>query len=112
MFASLATRAIVTFGFSAFARHLLNMLGAVAALLMGSILAGPRAEALSPMNPGMSHAGTAAANERMIEVRGGHGGGGGGGGGGGRSGGVGFSGGRGVAAGSFSGAVVRPGPIG
>jgi hypothetical protein len=98
------------FAFSVFSRHPLNVLGALTALLMGSTLAGQRAEALSPMNPGMSHA--AAANERTIEVRGGHGGGGGGGGGGGRGATGGFSGGRGFSAGSFSGAVVRGGPIG
>ena len=99
------------FAFSVFARRSPNVLGAVVALLMGSTLAGQRAEALSLMNPGVSHAGTAAASERTIEVRGGHGGGGGGGGGG--RGAIGsLSGGRGISAGSFSGAVVRGAPIG
>jgi len=99
------------FAFSVFARRPLNVLGAVAALLMGSTFAGQRAEALSPMHPGVSHLGAAAANERTIEVRGGHGGGGGGGGGGGRSSG-GFGGGHSFAPGHFSGAVVRGGAIG
>ena len=66
--------------FSVFARRPLRVVGAVAALLLGSTLAGQRAEALSPINPGMSKAGKAVAGERTIEVRGGgHGGGGGGG---------------------------------
>jgi hypothetical protein len=87
------------------ARRRPRVLGAVAALLMGSILAGQRAEAMSPLNPAMPVAGKAA-SERTIEVRGGHGGGGGGGGhfGGGA--------GRGFTGGAFSGAVVRGGAIG
>ncbi len=104
---------------SVFAQRRLRVLGTVAALLMGSTLAGQRAEALSPINPGMSRAGKTVANERTIEVRGGGHGGGGGGhgfgsggfGGGGRSfvggGGFGGGGGRGFVAngarvGSFS----------
>jgi hypothetical protein len=97
--------AIRMFVFSDFARNPLRVLGAIAALLMGSTLVGQRAEALSPINPGISKA---RANELTIEVRGGHGGGGGGGGGGGRGG---FSG-HSVAPGSFSSGVVRGGMIG
>jgi hypothetical protein len=87
--------------------------GVTAALLMVAIFAGQRAEAMSPINPGMSEVGKTVANKKTvaseltIEVRGGHGGGGGGGGGG-RSGGSG--GGR--SAGGVSGAVVRGGVIG
>jgi hypothetical protein len=86
--------------------------GVTAALLMVAIFAGQRAEAMSPINPGMSEVGRAVANEKAvaneltIEVRGGHGGGGGG--GGGRSGG--WGGGR--SAGGVGGAVVRGGAIG
>ena len=85
----------------------LRVLGVVAALLIGSIVAGERAEAMSPLNPGMPVAGKAAVNGLTIEVRGGHGGGGGGGhfgGGGGMS--------RGFTGGAFNGAVVRGGAIG
>lgn len=84
--------------------------GVTAALLMMAIFATQRAEAMSPVNPGISEVGKtvagkkAVANELTIEVRGGHGGGG----GGGRSGGSG--GGRG--AGGVSGAVIRGGAIG
>ncbi len=85
------------FAFSVSARRPLRVLCAVTALLAGSTFAGQRAEALSPINPGMSNAGKPVAGE-LIEVRGGHGGGG-----------VGFSSGRGVATGS---AVVRGGAIG
>lgn len=85
---------------SVFARR---SLGAVAALLMVSAIAGQRAEALSPVNPGMAAVSKAVADGRMIEVRGGgHGGGGVGGRGGG---GAGF--GR-----SFSGAAIGGGAIG
>jgi len=86
--------------------------GVTAALLMMAIFAAQRAEAMSPVNPGMSEVGKTVAgkkvvtNELTIEVRGGHGGGGGG--GGGRSGG--WGGGRG--AGGVSGAVIRGGAIG
>jgi hypothetical protein len=83
--------------------------GVTAALLMMAIFATQRAEAMSPINPGMSEVGKtvagkkAVANGLTIEVRGGHGG------GGGRSGGSG--GGRG--AGGVSGAAVfRGGAIG
>jgi hypothetical protein len=85
--------------------------GVTAALMMVAIFTSERAEAMSPINPGMSEVGRtfvsekAAANELLIEVRGGHGG---GGGGGGRSGG--WGGGR--SAGGASGAVVRGGMIG
>ena len=88
---------------SVIARRSLRVLGAVAALLMVSTIAGQRAEALSPVNPGMAGTGKAVAGALTIEVRGGHGGGGGG--GGHSSGGVG--GGR-----SFGGAVVGGGAIG
>jgi hypothetical protein len=87
--------------------------GLTAALLIVAIFASQRAEAMSPVNPGMSSevgkavANEKAANELTIEVRGGHGGGGGGGGGG-RGGG--WGGGRG--AGGVSGAVIRGGAIG
>jgi hypothetical protein len=74
-----------------------RVLGAVAALLMAATFASQRAEALSPVNPGMAGAGRAVANGSTIEVRG-HGGGGGGGS---------FGAGRGVA-----GAVVGGGRIG
>jgi hypothetical protein len=85
----------------------LRVLGAVAAALLTlSAVAGQRAEALSPVNPGMAAAGKTVAEGRTIEVRGGGGGHGGGGGGGGRGGGgAGF--GRG-----FSGAAVGGGAIG
>ena len=89
--------------------------GVTAALLIMAIFAGQRAEAMSPINPGMSEVGwavankKAVANERTIEVRGGHGGGGGGGGsGGGRSGG--WGGGR--SAGVSGATVFRGGAIG
>src|ERR1700729_3441774 len=78
--------------------------GVTAALLMMAIFAAQRAEAMSPVNPGMSEVGKTVAgkkvvtNELTIEVRGGHGGGG----GGGRSGG--WGGGRRV--GGASGAFV------
>ena len=57
--------------------------GVTAALLIVAIFAGQRAEAMSPINPGMSEVGKtvagkkAVANGLTIEVRGGHGGGGG-----------------------------------
>src|ERR1700733_11900091 len=85
--------------------------GVTAALLIMAIFAGQRAEAMSPINPGMSDVGRAVANkkavanERTIEVRGGHGG---GGGGGGRSGG--WGGGR--SAGVSGATVFRGGAIG
>ena len=82
-------------------RHALRLLGVASALLTLSALAGQRAEALSPINPGSAAVSKAAANGLTIEVHGGHGGGG----GGGRSGGLG--GGRG-----FSGAAVRGGTFG
>ena len=86
------------------ARCSLRVLSAVAALLMVSAIAGRRAEAMSPANPGMAAISKAVANGRTIEVRGGgHGGGGSGGGRGG--GGAGF--GRG-----FSGAAIGGGAIG
>ena len=86
--------------------------GVTAALLIVAIFAGQRAEAMSPINPGMSDVARAVANkkavasERTIEVRGGHGG---GGGGGGRSGG-GWGGGR--SAGVSGATVFRGGAIG
>src|ERR1700722_8176204 len=86
--------------------------GVTAALLMMAIFAAQRAEAMSPVNPGMSEVGKTVAgkkvvtNELTIEVRGGHGGGGGG--GGGRSGG--WGGGRG--GGGGRGAVICGGAIG
>lgn len=91
--------------FLVYVRRSLRVWGAVVALLMGSILAGPRAEAMSPLNPGMPVAGKAVANGLMIEVRGGHGGGGSGGHFGGGAG-------RGFSGGAFSSAVVRGGAIG
>jgi hypothetical protein len=100
---------ISMFAFSVFARRPLRVLGAAAALLMGSTLAGQRAEALPPINPGMSKAGHTIASEPTIEVRGGHGG---GGGGGGRGSFGGFGGGHSFGPGGFSGAVVRGGAIG
>jgi hypothetical protein len=80
--------------------HALRLLGVAASLLALSTLAGQRAEALSPINPGSAPTGKAAANGFAIEVRGGHGGS-----GGGHSGG--YGGGRG-----FSGAAVRGGTYG
>jgi hypothetical protein len=85
-------------------RNALRLLGVASALLTLSALAGQRAEALSPINPGSAAVSKAAANGLTIEVHGGHSGGGGGGGGG-RSGGLGGS--RG-----FSGAAVRGGTFG
>jgi hypothetical protein len=82
-------------------RHALRLLGVAAALLTLSTVASQRAEALSPVNPGMAGTSKTIANGQTIEVRGGHGGGSGGHG----SGGVG--GGRG-----FGGAVVGGGAIG
>jgi hypothetical protein len=67
------------FTISVLARSSLRVFGAVAVLLMASIFAGQRAEALSPVNPGMAGMGKAVANGSTIEVHGGHGGGGGGG---------------------------------
>ncbi len=61
---------------SVLTRRSLRVLGAVAALLMISAVAGERAEALSPVNPGMTAVSKAVADGRTIEVRGGgHGGG-------------------------------------
>ncbi|MGB7222384.1 MAG: hypothetical protein WBD49_07755, partial [Bradyrhizobium sp.] len=79
---------------SVLARRSLRVLGAAAALLIVSAIAGQRADAMSPVNPGMAAVSKAVANGRTIEVRGGgHGGGGGGGRGGGGAGfGRGFSG--------------------
>ncbi|MGB6236814.1 MAG: hypothetical protein WBG16_05640 [Bradyrhizobium sp.] len=89
---------------SVLARRSLRVLGAAAALLIVSAIAGQRADAMSPVNPGMAAVSKAVANGRTIEVRGGgHGGGGSGGGRGG--GGAGF--GRG-----FSGAAIGGGAIG
>ena len=85
--------------------------GVTAALLMMAIFATQRAEAMSPVNPGMSEVGKtvagkkAVANGLTIEVRGGHGG---GGGGGGRSGGSG----DGRGAGGVSGTVIHGGDPG
>ena len=89
---------------SVLARRSLRGWGAVAALLMASIFASQRAEALSPANPGMAGTSKAAADGLAIEVRG-HGGGGGSSGGGRSSGGL--SAGRGV-----GGAIVGGGAIG
>jgi hypothetical protein len=82
-------------------RHVSRLLGVAAALLTLSAVAGQRAEALSPINPGSAATGKAAANGLTIEVHGGHGGG--------RSGGFGggLGGGRG-----FSGAAVHGGTVG
>ena len=95
-------------------RRLSPVWAVTAALLMVAVFDGQRAEAMSPINPGMPKVAQAVANEKavagepMIEIRGGHGGGGGGGGGG-RGGG--WSGGR--SAGGVSGAsVFRGGAIG
>jgi hypothetical protein len=77
--------------------HALRLLGVAASLFALSVVANPRAEALSPVNPGSRAPGKAAANELTIEVRGGHGGS-----GGGHSGG--YGGGR-----SYSGTFVRSG---
>ncbi|MGA7073626.1 MAG: hypothetical protein WBZ30_19645, partial [Bradyrhizobium sp.] len=66
---------------SVLARRSLRVLGAAAALLMVSAIAGQRADALPPVNPGMATVSKAVADGRTIEVRGGgHGGGRGGGG--------------------------------
>ena len=92
------------FSFSARARHPFCVLGALVALLMGSVFFGQRAEALSPLNPGGAGMNKTVANGLTVEVRGGHGG---GGGGGGRGGGGSFGGGRGFSTGGFSGAAVR-----
>jgi hypothetical protein len=86
---------------SALTQRSLRVLGA-AALLTASTCFGQRAEALSPVNPGLSAAGKAAADGSTIEVRG-HGGGS----GGGRGSAGGLSGGRSVGA-----AVVGAGAIG
>jgi len=79
-------------------------LGAAVALLMASTFASQRAEALSPVNPGMAGTGKAVTNGLTIEV---HGHGGGGGWGSGRSVGGSFGAGRGV-----GGAVIGGGAIG
>src|ERR1700678_785526 len=75
-------------------RDALRLLGVAAALLTLSTVASQRAEALSPVNPGMAGTSKTIANGPTIEVRGGHGGGG-------------VGGGRG-----FGGAVVGGGAIG
>jgi hypothetical protein len=96
---------------SVLTRRSLRVLGAVAALLTISAVAGERAEALSPVNPGMTAVSKAVADGRTIEVRGGgHGGGGGGHGGSGGWGGD--RGAGGFSAGGMSGAVVRGGAVG
>jgi hypothetical protein len=88
------------------ARHSLRLLGA-ATLLTASTFVGQRAEAISPVNPGLSAAGRAADDSLMIEVRGGHGG---GGGGGGRSAG-GMGGGRSVGAAFVGRSAVSTGAV-
>jgi len=90
---------------SVLVRRPLRVLGAVAALLMASTFAGQRAEALSPVNPGMSGIGKAVADGLTIEVRGGHGGG-----GGHSSGGAGA--GRGVGGAAVGGATIGAGAAG
>jgi hypothetical protein len=79
-----------------------RVLSGAVALLMASIFA-QRADATSPINPGMVGAGKAVTNGLTIEVRGGHGGSGGGGG-------RGWGGGHSV--GGVSGAAVRGGTFG
>jgi len=88
---------------SGLARRSLRVLGA-AALLTASTLAGQRAEALSPVNPGPS-AGKTASDSLTIEVRGGHGGGGSGGRG------AGIGGGRSVGAAVVGGGAIGAGAV-
>jgi hypothetical protein len=73
-------------------RDALRLLGVAAALLTLSTVASQRAEALSPVNPGMAGTSKTIANGQTIEVRGGHGGGSGGHGSGSVGGGRGFGG--------------------
>jgi hypothetical protein len=82
---------------SVLVRRSLCVLGAVAALLTASTFVSQRAEALSPVNPGMAGTGKAVVNGLTIEVHG-HGG---GGGGSGHSGGGSFGAGRGVGGGAI-----------
>jgi hypothetical protein len=94
------------FAFSVLARRPLHLLGAVAALLMGSLLAGQRAEAVSLLNPSSAGIDKAIAGGSTIEVRGGHGG---GGGGGGHGGGFGAGHGAAVAGGAVAGGAIGAG---